>query len=185
MAQGLIGSWSPGIGDPTIGGWLTVFLYAAAAAAIWMLLKQVDFSRQKPEQLVWRGLLLGMVFLGINKQLDLQGALTELGRIAAHQQGWYDNRRQFQEAFIAGAGILGLTLLATLIVLARDTHGATQSALAGGFALLVFIMIRAASFHHVDQLLGLDFAGLRFNWVIEMGALAWILASALRRRRAS
>ena len=38
MNQGLIGNWSPGIGDPSIGGWLTVLLYAAAAWATLRLL---------------------------------------------------------------------------------------------------------------------------------------------------
>lgn len=185
MTQGLIGTWSPGIGDPTIGGWLTVLLYAAAAASVWVLLKRVDFTRREREQWVWRGLLVGLVCLGINKQLDLQSALTELGRIIAHHQGWYGNRAQVQEAFIAGTGILGLTMLAALVSLAWGAPGATLSALAGGFALLVFVMVRAASFHHIDHLLSLDLAGLRFNWIIEMGALVWILSSAALRRRIS
>jgi hypothetical protein len=185
LNQGLIGNWSPGIGDPTIGGWLTVCLYAATAVAIWLVLRRVDFTRKESEQWVWRGLLLALVALGINKQLDLQSALTELGRIAAQRQGWYDHRGQVQEAFIAGTGILGMTLLAALVVLAWGSQGATMTALAGGFALLVFVMVRAASFHHVDLLLNRDFSGLKYNWIVEMGALAWILASALRRRRSS
>ncbi len=183
MTQGLIGIWSPGIGDPTVGGWLTVLLYAAAAASVWVLLKRVDFTRREREQWVWRCLLVGLIFLGINKQLDLQSALTELGRIVARDQGWYENRAQVQEAFIAGTGILGLTLLAAFISLAWGAPGATLSALAGGFALLVFVMVRAASFHHIDRLLSLDLAGLKYNWIIEMGALVWILASATLRRR--
>jgi len=183
LAQGLIGNWSPGIGDPTIGGWITVLLYAATAASIWKLLTRVDFTRHKTEEWVWRGLLAGLIFLGINKQLDLQSALSELGRLIAHQQGWYDNRRQVQQAFIAGTGIMGLTTLTALVFLAWGSRGATLSALAGGFALLVFVMVRAASFHHIDQLLNLDLAGLKYNWIIEMGALAWILASTRNRRR--
>jgi hypothetical protein len=183
LNQGLIGNWSPGIGDPTIGGWLTVCLYVATAVAIWRLLKHVDFTRKESERWVWRGLLLVLVALGINKQLDLQSALTELGRLTAQRQGWYDHRGQVQEAFIAGTAILGLTLLAALYFLAWGSHGATLAALAGGFALLVFVMVRAASFHHVDRLLNLDLAGLKYNWIIEMGSLAWILACVSRRRR--
>lgn len=183
MTQGLIGIWSPGIGDPTIGGWLTVLLYAATAASVWVLLKRVDFTHREREQWVWRGLLLGLILLGIDKQLDLQSALTELGRITARHQGWYDNRAPVQEAFIAATGILGLTLLAATASLVLEAPGATLSALAGGFSLLMFVMVRAVSLHQIDRLLSLDLAGLKYNWIIEMGALVWILASATLRRR--
>lgn len=159
--------------------------YAATAVSIWLLLRHVDFTYEMPERRFWQGLLLGLIALGINKQLDLQSALTELGRISAQHQGWYENRAQVQEAFIAGTGILGLTLLAALVFLAWGSHGATLSALAGGFALLVFVMVRAASFHQVDRLLSVDLGGLRYNWIVEMGALTWILVSTARRRRIS
>jgi hypothetical protein len=40
------------------------------------------------------------VGLGINKQLDLQTALTEFGRVLADNQGWYDKRQVVQVWFI-------------------------------------------------------------------------------------
>lgn len=185
MPPGLIGNWSPGIGDPTFGGWLTVLLYAVAAVAVWRALKldAVAHDRQHHERWVWRALLVGLVVLGINKQLDLQSALTEFGRITAYRQGWYENRAQIQQAFIAGMAILGLTLLAALTCLAWGTHPAALSALAGGCVLLVFVVIRVASFHQVDQLLHAVLAGFRFNWIMEMGALVWISMSAWQRAR--
>ncbi|MDR7150048.1 hypothetical protein J2W49_002003 [Hydrogenophaga palleronii] len=160
-----------------------MLLYATTAASIWMLLRRVDFARQDRERWVWQVLLMALIALGINKQLDLQSALTELGRIVAQREGWYESRRQTQLAFIAGAGILGLTFMVALLFLAWGSHQATLSALIGGFALLLFVMIRAASFHQVDRLLNADFAGLRYNWIIEMGGLTWILASSMRRFR--
>lgn len=183
LAQGMIGSWSPGIGDPTLGGWITVCLYVVAAAAIWVLLRRTDFTHHEPERWVWRILLLGLILLGINKQLDLQTALTELGRIFAHRQDWYDNRGQVQQAFIAGTGILGITSLVALVFLAWGSHKATLFALVGGGLLLMFVMMRATSFHHLDRTLNAELAGFRYNWIIEMGGLAWVLASALWRRR--
>jgi hypothetical protein len=185
LTRGMIGDWSPGIGDPTIGGWVTVFLYVSSAASIWMLLKRHDFTHHEPDRRIWRLLLVCLIVLGINKQLDLQSALTELGRIIAQRQGWYENRAQVQQAFIAGTGILGLTLLAVLVLLARRARAATLSALAGGFALVVFVMMRAASFHHVDQFLSVDLGGLRYSWIVEMGALIWIFVSTMRRRKIS
>lgn len=188
MNQGLIGNWSPGIGDPSVGGWLTVLLYLAAACSVWRLLRTWrargdTATAQHNETWFWKALLAALVVLGVNKQLDLQSALTEIGRILSNQQGWYENRRQVQEAFIAGVAIMGLTVLAAALHLIWRAPRATRWALVGGVCLIVFVTIRAASFHHVDKLLGLEWAGLLVNWLLEMGGLLVIIASAWRRRR--
>lgn len=51
-------------------------------------------------------------------------------------------------------------------------------ALSGIVLLFSFVVIRAASFHHVDQFLG---AGpFKMNWVLELGSIG-IIAFAARR----
>src|SRR5450631_116329 len=42
------------------------------------------------ERYTWRAVSILFLALGINKQLDLQTALTELGRVLAYDQGWYE-----------------------------------------------------------------------------------------------
>lgn len=186
MNQGWIGSWSPGIGDPTIGGWLTVGLYAAAA---WTCHRVLQSERRQQlvmsanERLIWRLLMAAMVALGINKQLDLQSAMTESARIMAHAQGWYSNRGQFQEAFIAAVPIVGLTVLAATMVLVWQAPASTRWACVGAAGLVVFVAIRATSFHHVDEMLGWRLGGLPMNWVLEMGSLVVIGWSAHTRAR--
>ncbi len=186
MNQGWIGTWSPGIGDPTIGGWVTVALYAWVAWTCHRVLRserrrQVVLSTN--ERLIWRVLTVGTLFLGINKQLDLQSALTELARILAMEQGWYGNRRQYQEAFIAAVPIVGLTTLAAMGVLVWHAPAPTLWACAGVVGLAIFVVIRATSFHHVDQILGWHLGGLPLNWVLEMGSLVVIGLSARQRTR--
>lgn len=184
MNQGWIGNWSPGIGDPSLGGWVTVGLYLWAA---WMCLKVLQSERRHRlllsanERVIWRLLMVLMIALGVNKQLDLQSALTELARLHAHEHGWYGNRRQWQQAFIASVPILGVTALAALIVLAWSAPAQTLWTCSGAAGLLVFVAIRAISFHHVDEILGLRLAGLRLNWIIEMGSLAVICLGARKR----
>lgn len=185
MNQGLIGTWSPGIGDPSVGGWLTVALYAAAAWTAWRVLRDWDAlppANARHEKWFWKMLFLGLLLLGINKQLDLQSALTEIGRLLADQQGWYENRRQVQVAFIVGIALMGVTLFAAILNLTWGAPGATLCALLGSTGLLVFVVIRAASFHHIDEMLGNDISGLRINWLLEMSMLLVIIASAWRRR---
>ncbi|MFT3812133.1 MAG: hypothetical protein QM740_02020 [Acidovorax sp.] len=184
MHQGWVGNWSPGIGDPTIGGWVTVVLYALAA---WACHRVLHLERQRQiilsanERLTWRLLMLAMIALGINKQLDLQSALTEWERILAFEQGWYGNRRQYQVAFIAAVPVAGLTVLAAMLVLIWGSPAPTLWACTGAAGLVVFVAIRAASFHHVDEILGWRLGGLPLNWILEMGSLVVIAWGAFRR----
>lgn len=186
LTPGLIGDWSPGIGDPTVGGWLTVILYFTATWTTWRLLRAwgaLDTPVPRHERLFWNALLIALIALGLNKQLDLQSAATEIGRILSEQQGWYKHRRQVQEAFIAGIAIMGLTVLAATLSLTWRAPGATLFALVGSVCLVVFVVVRAASFHHVDAWLGTEFSGLRLNWLLEMGGLLVIIAAAWRRQK--
>lgn len=185
MNQGLIGHWTPGLGDPSIGGWVTVVLYAGAALTVLRLLLVWNTARKhtaRHEHWFWRVLFAGLVLLGINKQLDLQSALTEIGRILADKQGWYEDRRQIQMAFIAGIAMMGLTLIAAMLNLTWGAPASAHWALLGGVGLVIFVIIRAASFHHVDEMLGQRFSGLQINWLLEMGMLSLIAGSAWRRR---
>jgi hypothetical protein len=182
MNTGLIGTWSPGIGDPSVGGWLTVALYFGVAALVWGLLRRWPRWNTGQEIWFWKLLFIALVLLGINKQLDLQSAFTEMARLMAVKQGWYAERRQAQMAFIAGGAILGLTLLAATTYLIWGAPGATHWALAGSAALVLFVLVRATSIHHVDEFLGRSLAGFRVNWLLEWGGLLVIGASAWRRR---
>lgn len=186
MNQGVIGNWSLGMGDPTWGGWLTVLLYGAAAWMSWQVLRSdhaSGLSMTGDERWVWRVLFGAMVLLGVNKQLDLQSALTEVGRIFAERQGWYAERHRIQLAFVAGLAIMGIAMLGALVFLAWGSPWPTLLAMAGAVGLVTFVLIRAASMHRVDALLGHSVAGLRVNWILEMGALLVIAGCAWKRRR--
>lgn len=185
LPRGLVGTWSPGIGDSSLAGWLTVVLYVVTAWAVWRVVRgwpKARQSRAAHEQWFWRLLLVALVLLAINKQLDLQSAFTEIGRMVAHQGGWYKDRHQVQLAFIAGLSIMALTLLAATLVLIWGAPAATGWALAGAGGLVLFVVVRAASFHHVDAWLGASVAGFKMNWIFEMGSLTVILTSAWRRK---
>ena len=69
--------WSPGIGDPTVAGWLTVVLYLVTSVSCWMLARELGPAGL--DRRAWRSISVLFLFLGINKQLDLQTALTEAG----------------------------------------------------------------------------------------------------------
>ena len=172
--------WSPSIGDPTIGGWVTVALYALAAISTFETFRVVIDGG---ENTLWRAMFLLLVLLGINKQLDLQSAITELGRVLASEEGWYDERRTVQLWFVLGVAAVCLALAIMLLGLARNAPLATWIALLGMTVLLAFVLIRAASFHHIDRFIGDRILGLKWNWILEMGGISIVLLSSEWRQR--
>jgi|NGEPerStandDraft_6_1074524.scaffolds.fasta_scaffold00001_22 hypothetical protein len=185
---GWVGSWSPGIGDPTIIGWLTVGLYAIAAILCHRAARRCkDVALQtyfwRRETVWWQFLAAALWFLCVNKQLDLQTAMTEIGRILARRQGWYAERRLYQEMFIAGlllAGFFGACL--ALIVTWRMSRS-LKLAMVGFCFIGVFVLIRAGSFHHVDVLLDSRVLAIKWNWILEIGGIVVVAFAAVRRLR--
>jgi len=187
------GHWRPGIGDPTAIGWLTVAAYLATSVLCWQLARKTSNGyapRQKTstaEWRVWYFLAFFTLALGINKQLDLQTWLTIFAKRLATSQGWYDRRRLVQEWFIAGIVGVSLILMLWLGWLSRGRWRHYILALVGAVFLTSFVVIRAASFHHVDHMLGWTLAGWRMNRLLELGGIGCIAVAAtgqlLRRKK--
>ena len=184
--EGWIGHWSPGIGDPTPMGWLTVGCYLLSA---WLCYRVtvvdggLHEGRHSGERWLWYALAWGLVFLGINKQLDLQSAMTEIGRLIAVYQGWYETRREMQAWFVAIVGSMALVVSLLLLAITRRMPLSTRTTLLGCLLLLAFVVIRAASFHHFDLLINHVEAGVRMNWALEIGSILIICLGALWRAR--
>lgn len=181
--QGLIGRWSPGIGDPTIMGWITVGLYLVCSWQCREVSVKGAGSLSAMERLMWHALFIGLLLLGINKQLDLQTAFTELGRVLALQQGWYENRRSVQIYFIYSVLAVAFTLLISALYLAKKSPWPTTISLIGSICLVSFVVIRATSFHHVDLLIVSSFMGISMNWILEIGGIGIVALGAFLRKR--
>jgi peptidoglycan/LPS O-acetylase OafA/YrhL len=179
--DGWIGRWKPGIGDPSVIGWVTVVAYLIAAWYCYRLVRGPLFRWKEREERLWQILALGLLFLGINKQLDLQTALTEAGRLMAREQGWYSERSIVQVAFLFFLFVLGMAGAVAVFRLTRTTSRYAQIAALGAVLLISFVIMRATSFHNVDHMLGEKLAGMRFNWIFELGGILIILVSARQR----
>jgi hypothetical protein len=179
-------NWSPGIGDPTLMGWLTVVLYFLAAIDCWITARRLYLERGdadgEKELRAWRSIAIAFLALGFNKQLDLQTALTEAGRVLANFQGWYDQRQSVQLAFIVLVAIICLVTAAILVRWARNAPAPTLFALAGSIMVICYVLVRAASFHHIDRFIGETVLGFRWNWILEMGGISVVLAASYWRR---
>ena len=181
--------WRPGFHDPDALGWVAVIGYFVAA---WLCFRAASWP-SRPFRLsgdgrlrAFWGVLTGLlVLLGINKQLDLQTLMTEVGREIAKAEGWYGARRTVQAVFVAGLCILSVLALVIAGVLTLRCLLNIWLALAGLVVLVCFVLIRAASFHHVDQMLGMNLAGMKLHWLIEMAGMALIAVSAALAPRRS
>lgn len=187
-SEGWIGQWSPGIGDPSFAGWLTVVAYVVATVVCWrarrIALEERARSPEHSSVRFWSVLAVGLGLLGVNKQLDLQTALTECGRILAREQGWYDHRRWVQMAFIVLVLLIVAFACRWLLRAAAADLSRLWLAVVGAAVLGAFVAVRASSFHHVDACIWFDLLfGLRVNVVLELGGICCIGAAALRFQR--
>lgn len=182
--------WTPQIGDPTLAGWVTVAAYLACMALAISVWRRTPL---RAERWFWGILALAMAALAVNKQLDLQSALTATGRCLAQLQGWYGERRNFQRQVIVAllAGMLaGLTVGLWLLRRHLRRNGI---ALCGLAVVAGYVAIRAVGFHHMETLINTwALQGVRFNFIFETSGLgliglnaAVLLRSRLTRQQKS
>ena len=170
--------WRPGFHDTDLVGWITFVCYLVAAGLCFRTARlrrdDTDGAPKRTERLSWYTLSLLLLLLGINKQLDLQTLMTEVGREAAKIEGWYPVRRPIQAVFIASLAVLSVSALLILAVFMRHSLLRLWLAVAGVVLLVSYVLVRAASFHHVDHLLG----RFKLNWLLELGGIALVGLSA-------
>jgi len=180
----IFSAWMARAGDTEISSIINTVLYAAAvwtAAYRWRLLRRLNVSRA--EQRFWMILFFVMLALGINKQLDFQVLLVEIGRPIALLGGWYESRRLVLAIFaLIASGIAGL-LTITMVFFVRKHWKNHRPALAGLLILCVYFIIEATSIGHLEE--GLDAYkqwNIRLSDLIEMAGIILIMVNALSSR---
>lgn len=170
-------TWRPGIGDRNPFAWCVTVVYFLAC---WLCLSAGSVnrtaSRHSGKSSPWWSwyVFAGMVLLlGMNKQLDLQVLLTQIGREVARHQGWYSQRRPVQAAFILAGTLMGMACAAIGYFVLRQHWRQVGVAYLGVICLTTFVLIRAASMHHIDVLL------YRLPWVGNWMNLGWELGGAV------
>jgi len=174
----LKGQWRPAIGDPSFMGWFTVASYFLCAV-LSSILALTNQGIDRRSFLFWCFISLLMIMLGINKQLDLQSLFTEIWRLIARAQGWMYRRRIVQFWFIV---FFGTTAIAAFLLFVRtrwDLFRRFTLTFTGLFFLLCFIVIRAAGFHHFDEILGFRLFGAKMNWLLELTGIYTVFVAGL------
>jgi len=175
----LMGQWRPTIGDPCFMGWFTVGSYLACAI-LSLILAITNNNLDRRPYLFWGMISLLMMLLGINKELDLQSLFTEVGRQIARAQGWMDQRRIVQFWFIMAFGAAAIGAFLSFVIIRRDLFRRFTLTFTGLFFLLCFIVIRAAGFHHFDEMLRFRVFVARMNWLLELIGIYMIFLAGVQ-----
>ncbi|MEQ8181456.1 MAG: hypothetical protein ABRQ29_07060, partial [Smithellaceae bacterium] len=136
------------------------------------------------EQGFWLLVIFILSIFGINKQLDFQVLLVEIGRPIALKSGWYESRRIVQAVFtFVLTGIAGLFAVMMLFLIRRHWRN-NILALLGLLILCFYGIMEAISQSHVGCSLELyEQWSFRLTDVIEMTGILFILANTLIRRK--
>jgi hypothetical protein len=161
----------------TIAWWIVAAYFGGAAAAFW-----AGRAGRSRDRRFWFGTAILLILLGLNKQLDLQSVLTSTARSVTRHAGWYPERRAIQGLFLLALVVAAIAVVLGLLKWLRRSSAPVKSAALGIALLLVFIVIRAASFHHIDAWVTVNIGGLRRGWWLELAGIAMIAASALAYR---
>ncbi|PIE22420.1 MAG: hypothetical protein CSA62_12455 [Planctomycetota bacterium] len=183
---GPIDRWLERLGDSAPIDLVITFAYFACAWLGWRASRSEDRSSTESVAQLLRWLAISLIALGINKQLDLQILLTQSGRWLAWHQGWYGERRSVQLAFLILVALAstGLLLWALLRLQPHLQRGKGLRWTLTGFALLIaFVMMRAASFHHLDRVLSWSPGVFALHKFLELGATILLAAGLWRRLR--
>lgn len=166
--------------DPTLLAWIVTVAYFVGAGLTFVAARE---SALPTDRTFWLGCAAILVLLGFNKQLDLQGYITTFGRSLAHSEGWYEERRLAQTAFVMLLSAVAAISLILLAIWLRRSTAAVKVAALGILLLLTFILWRAASFHHMDKWVTRNIGGMRSGWWLELGGIIVIGVAAVASRR--
>ena len=94
-------------------------------------------------------------------------------------EGWYEERRAFQlNVIMAGLAATAISMLGFLIYF-RTIIGRSLLALMGVTCSMVFVVLRAASIHHVDQLFRIEFFNLKAHAIVEMTGIVLVFLNVI------
>ena len=178
--------WRAGMGDNDLLGWATTVTYMVASAlcartAVAAVRPPSDASTgERPGD--WAVLAFGLLLLGLNKQLDLQILVRDVGLAFVAFIGLDRHRRWVGRAFVL---VLGVLLLRVLFVAARRVRGHARGhgVLLTGLALLAcFAVVRAGTYVPALKEFNVEYKDA-LHLVFEVGGIILVGFGAWRARQ--
>jgi len=152
--------------------WLVAAAYLLASGlAAWAALR----TSFRLESRFWWIAAVGLLFLALNKQLDLQTLLTETLREVATRDGWFEQRRAAQAAFVGAIVLLSLAMAAYLARLAWESGAGVKLTFLGLALLGAYVLSRAALFNHLETPIGRIASDVRAHGNLELGFIVVVI----------
>lgn len=146
------GYWKTYRGDYSLSGWIITFFYAVCCLSLIIFFLRTSFVTLL-DQLFWFGIFGVIVFVSINKQLDLQMLITDVMRTALKEYQLYETRKPFQIRIISLFATLGVGTISFVMYLFRKSHKSMFVALGGIGTIFSFLVLRLISYHKIEALL--------------------------------
>ena len=175
-------NWELRIGDGNWTGWLITAAYTGLVFYITRLLFIIIRSQaidRRQYMGFWSCIIMIYIFLGLNKQLDLQTFLTGTGRCMSKLEGWYRERRAVQLFLIMGGLVIVSAFLLSFVLYFRRILTTSYLACLGVTCSLIFVVLRAVSFHHVDQFFKIQFYDVKIHAIIETVGIILVLVNGM------
>ena len=170
--------WKLGVGDPSYEGWAICILYLLASVMSWFRCR--SFRESDPDySRLWIFISGGLLFLGINKQLDLQTIISDIGRWIATELSLMEQRHIFKIVFMLLLLIIGLWFLFRFKAKIIKMFHKEKFTVLGLALLMAFIFLRATSFHILSDEVNEILNSFRFFLIFELMALMVIIFSLL------
>ncbi|MBN2530530.1 MAG: hypothetical protein JXR76_29355 [Deltaproteobacteria bacterium] len=175
--------WEAKVGDPYLLAWLVVaaYLFAAFGCIACAIRAEQIFGRHKLNfhRTVWGGLGAVMLFLAINKQLDLQTLFTQIMKVLAKNWDIYELGRRSRKYFVFGLGLFSAGVMAWIMWNVRRQWRRYVILLLGVIFIVRFIIVRAGTFYGVRlPELSRFTGGIRVNGMLELTGALVVAASA-------
>lgn len=171
------GRWRLAIDDSTVTGWLMTGAFIATVLLCCLYARCAESHRG--HRVFWWSLAVGLLVLGINKQLDLHVLIEAVAIELAKRHGWYSQRRAIQMWFVTGLATISLALAVFTGWAMRGVWRQRWLPFCGIVIMLAFILARAASINHVCEILNLEPPAPWLLGVFQAAGIACIGVSAL------
>lgn len=170
--------WRLGIGDPTIEGWLICTLYFIGFILSFKKSINVKVNSTVSHK-TWTFISLTLLFLSLNKQLDLQTLISDTGRAIAINLELMEQRHIFKRVFILVVALCGIIFLIKYKENVVSFNKNYHLAFVGMTTLITFVFLRAISFHIFSDTFNNMLENIYFFKALELTSILILLLSIL------
>lgn len=165
------GRWQIGMVDPSPWTWAVVLAFLSAGVCCTVR------ARKSQNRIAW-AMIAGLgFFLAMDKILDIQNGISQLGRDAVLNAGSYGGRRVIQATLLV---LIAMITIVFVIFAWRHRKGTTPSMILA-FATAGFYIGRCLSFHNLDAILSIRLtSGPRLNTAIELVIALGLIGFGIR-----